>query len=383
MPNWQLGDVDHGVIVAVGRRAPGNAWVRPTAQGTQSDHGSTTELSTKELTISISPAEPDRAAARPRTQDWALQDALFFLYLFAVTSLLLFPGLAGGAVEHPAALVACHLLVAVMGGAAILSARRLNPVTRFIRWWYPVLLFTLCFEAVGRMIHMFQPGLIDARLVEADQYLFGAVLTPLLQSYARPWLTEIMYIFYSSYYFLIPGVGLALYFRGPTGTRGEPPLAFRKYLLAVSLTFWICYIHFLFTPAGGPVFWPDYPGSVSELTGGPVTAVEQWVFQHGTIVGGAFPSSHVAVAVVCAVFAVRFSVVPWLIVPLVCGLAVSTVYAGYHYGVDVFYGAILGALLTLAVEGLSRIEHAPVASDFRATARPATLDRPPQSGSLG
>ena len=311
-------------------------------------------------------------------EELALQDVLFFVYLGVGMALLASQSLGAERPEHAAGLIAYHALLAVLGGSAIaLRAWRRNAITIFIRWWYPVLLFTLCFEAVGRMIHMMQPGLIDARLVEADQWLFGEVLTPVLQGYARPWLTEIMYIFYSSYYFLIPGVGLALYVQGTSGQQGQPQLAFRKYLLTVSLTFWVCYVHFLFTPAGGPVFWPAYPGPVFDLTGGPVTALEQWVFQHGTIVGGAFPSSHVAVAFVCAVFAIRFAVVPWLVVPLSIGLAISTVYAGYHYGVDVLYGVIVGAAVTLMAEGLSRMAArvGAVGSQSTAMPRPALLRR--------
>jgi membrane-associated phospholipid phosphatase len=35
-----------------------------------------------------------------------------------------------------------------------------------------------------------------------------------------------------------------------------------------------------------------------------------------------------------------------VLVPLSLGLAISTVYAGYHYGVDVLYGMIVGAVVT-------------------------------------
>ena len=118
-------------------------------------------------------------------------------------------------------------------------------------------------------------------------------------------------------------------------------------MLTVSLTYWVCYLHFLFTPAGGPIFWPTYPGVVREMQGGPITAIEQWVFNNGTIIGGAFPSSHVAVAFVCAWFAIRYRVAPAILVPACAGLAISTIYAGYHYGVDVLYGIAVGAVITL------------------------------------
>lgn len=259
----------------------------------------------------------------------------------------------GSSVEHPGRLIVYHLLLAFMAATAlILAAYWHHPLSRFIRWWYPALAFTLCFEGLGRMVHLIEPQLIDATLVEADRFLFGTVLTPLLQAHASRWLTEAMYVCYSSYYFIVPGVGFALYRRGQTTNCRDPAVPFRKFMLAVSLTFWVCYLHFLFTPAGGPVFWPDYPGPVLELQGGPITAIERWVFQHGTIVGGAFPSSHVAVAFVCAWFAVRFSVFPLLLVPLCAGLAVSTIYTGYHYGVDVLYGILIGASVTWAADRL-------------------------------
>lgn len=280
-------------------------------------------------------------------QCWQLQDGFFLAYVIMVLVLLL-SAADGGTAEQVASLVAWQLLLASAPVIALaLQARWPHPLTHFLRWWYPLLLCTFCFEAIGRMLPLIEPRLIDAQLVAADRWLFGTVLTPMLQEHSRPWLTELMYLCYASYYFIVPGVGFALYLR-QTANAELPSPAFRKYMLTVSLTFWVCYLHFLFTPAGGPIFWPRYPAPVLELAGGPITMIERWVFHHGTIVGGAFPSSHVALAFVCSCFAVRFSVMPLLLVPLCVGLAVSTVYAGYHYGVDVLYGMIIGAVVTFA-----------------------------------
>jgi membrane-associated phospholipid phosphatase len=288
------------------------------------------------------------ALARAFVSRWRLHDLFFFTYIAAVLSLLLFFGIGGGTIDNSASLIAAHLLLASLAAIAIIvDARWPRPVTRFLRWWYPLLLCTFCFEAIGQMVHLIEPSLIDARLVAADRWLFGSLPTPLLQAHGRPGLTELMYVCYSSYYFIVPGVGFALYLRGRETNRGDPSAAFRAYVATVSMTFWVCYLHFLFTPAGGPIFWPDYPGPVLELPGGPITTIERWVFQNGTIVGGAFPSSHVAVAFVCACFAVRFSVAAPLLVPLCVGLAISTLYAGYHYGVDVLYGVVVGGVVTL------------------------------------
>jgi membrane-associated phospholipid phosphatase len=284
---------------------------------------------------------------------WELQDLVFLGYLGIVGVLLLVLGVGSGRVEHPWVLIAWHLGIGAAGmGARWLPGFWNHPLARFIRWWYPVLLCTLCFEAVGKMIHLLQPQLIDAHLIAAEQFIFSRVLTPLLQHYANRWLTELMYFCYSSYYFFIPGVGLPLYLRMRNAGMTAPGAAFREYMLAVSLTFWVCYLHFLLTPAGGPIFWLDYPGGVLELRGGPITALEQWLFNHGTIVGGAFPSSHVAVAVVATSYAVRFRVAPLFFVPVALGLAISTLYNGYHYGVDVIYGIVIAAVMSVVVPKL-------------------------------
>jgi membrane-associated phospholipid phosphatase len=273
------------------------------------------------------------------------QDLAFFAYLTIIIALLLLRGVGSGRVDTPFRLIGYHLTIGLVAVVAIaLPGVWSHPLSRWLRWWYPVILCTPCFEGIGRMIHIIQPTLIDAHLVVADEMIFGAPLTPILQHHASPWLTELFYICYTSYYFLIPGVGFALYLRG-----GGSYAPFREFMLAVSLTFWVCFLHFLLTPAGGPVFWPDYPAHVLSPAGGPITALERWVFKTGTIVGGAFPSSHVAVAFVVTACSVRFRVAPYVVLPLFIGLALSTIFAGYHYGVDVLYGAVVGALIATGV----------------------------------
>src|SRR6266511_4722035 len=155
-------------------------------------------------------------AHRPGTPVYELQDLCFFGYVASITTLILVRCAGHCNVDHPWALVSYHLLLCTVGVAApLLAARWPHPAVRFFRWWYPALLFTFCFEAIGRMIHFIQPTLIDDSLIIAEKHVFGAMLTPLLQAHASPWFTELMYFCYSSYYFLIPVVVLVLYFRSP------------------------------------------------------------------------------------------------------------------------------------------------------------------------
>ncbi len=278
---------------------------------------------------------------------WELMDLLFLGYLGIIIVLL-------SRLEFtlpPHRVVLSQLIVLHLALAASVMGARWLPVfwdhalARFLRWWYPALLFTFCFESVGKIIHLLNPPLLDPHLNNADRLVFGLETVTLLQQYARPWLTELMYFCYTSYYFFIPAVGLGLYLRRWDSSGHRPGPAFREFMLAVSLTFLCCYLHFLVTPAGGPVFWPDYPGGVLKLHGGPITAFEQWLFEHGTIIGGAFPSSHVAVAVVATGYAIRFRVAPFVFVPLCIGLAISTVYNGYHFGIDVLYGVVIALVM--------------------------------------
>ncbi len=286
---------------------------------------------------------------------WQLQDVGMLAYLGVVVLLLLVLGAGLGRHTRPWPLIAYHLLLT---GAA-LTARYLprwwdHPVARFLRWWYPVILMFFCFTAVGWMIHIIRPAFIDPLLIDLERALFGVMWTPLLQRFAHPLLTEVMYFFYTSYYFLIPGLGLPLYLAWRRRGIAERGPQFREYMLAVTLTFWVCYLHFLVTPGAGPVFWAGYPGPVLTLQGGPITAFEQWLFERGAIVGGAFPSSHVAVAFVIAIYALRYRVAGWFFAPVAVGLSSSTMYSGYHYGVDVVWGIVVAVVMAAAVPRLFR-----------------------------
>ncbi len=286
---------------------------------------------------------------------WELPDIIYFSYLGIILLLLLVSGVILGRHPRPWPLILFHLVIAAIG-FTLRSAPLVydHPFAWFLRWWYPTLLFVFCFKAIGEMIHLIHPGFLDPIMVTTDRALFGRMLTPWMQQAANPWLTELMYFCYTSFYLFIPGVGVPLYLRWRRDRTDTALLDFRQFITAVVLVFYFCYLHFLLTPVGGPVFFQGYPGPVLELAGGPITSFEQWLFGHGTIVGGAFPSSHVAVAIVVAIFAVRFRVAPRFWAPLSVGLAISTIYTGYHYGIDVIYGMVVAVAVVAVIPGLLR-----------------------------
>ena len=292
-------------------------------------------------------------AAKKPSLRWELHDIIYFSYLGIIFLILLVSGVILGHHPRPWPLILFHLAIAAIGFAL----RRAplvydHPITWLIRWWYPTLMFLFCFQMLGEMIHIIQPEFLDPAMVTADRALFGRMLTPWMQQAANPWLTEFMYFCYTAFYLFIPGVGIPLYMRWYRERTDTALLDFRQFITATVFVFYFCFLHFLLTPVGGPVFFDGYPGPVLELAGGPITSFERWLFGHGTIVGGAFPSSHVAVAIVVAAFAVRFRVAPRFWAPLSVGLAVSTIYNGYHYGVDVIYGLVVAVAVVTMIPGL-------------------------------
>jgi len=308
-------------------------------------------------------------AGEPRWRngsETAPHDLIWIVYCGLILLLLIILGPGAGRVEHPLPLIGVHLLLLAAGTAARFLPRWWNhPIARFVRWWYPMILLLVCFEALGHMVHIIRPELIDGWLVRMDRLIFGVYPTLVLQDLARPWLTEISYICYTSFYLYVPAIGIPLWLRArrsrpeeavrpavPGGEVTDP--AFVEFMTAVTLAMYGCFLLFLLTPAGGPIFWPDYPGEVLHLPGGPITALEQWIFDTGTIVGGAFPSSHVALAVTAAASAVRYGIAPRLFIPLTIGLGLSTVYNGYHYGVDVLYGMGVAVVVIFATPRLTR-----------------------------
>src|SRR5213080_2402447 len=121
--------------------------------------------------------------------------------------------------------------------------------------------------------------------------------------------------------------------------------AARRTIFAVMITFYLCYVVFLFFPVAGPRYAFDL--AHNRATGVWPARATQWLLDRGDSWGAAFPSSHVAAAVVAAVCALRY----WrrlglVLAPFTIGLVLSVVYGQFHYAVDAVAGLIVaGAVL--------------------------------------
>lgn len=263
-------------------------------------------------------------------------DVITLLYILVVGVLILFfhRGLKSWWIY-----VAVHFTLAglIWFFLRISSAISSKPLI-FIRDWYPVLLYIFMFEEIGAIVNIIFPFWAEQLLMKLDYAIFRTYPTVWFERVTNPWLTEYMYFSYFTYFLLIPIGGGVLY-------RKKDKEKFNSLLFNVSLSYYLCYILFLFIPARGA--WETLPHlHTIQLEGGFFFDLVNRIQGFGSIHGGAFPSSHVAAA-----FTVLFSIYKhrrkffYPLLPVVLSLAVSIVYTRYHYAVDSL-GGILIAILT-------------------------------------
>jgi membrane-associated phospholipid phosphatase len=202
---------------------------------------------------------------------------------------------------------------------------------------------------------MFVPGYVDHVIIRVEQALFGFQPSlAFMERLPQVWFSELLYAAYFSYYLMISGVGIALFFRNRAQCY--------HYLAVVSFVFYVLYLTYIFVPVMGPrAFFREIDGYVlpeelqalatnpyfpEALQGGFFFVIMKFIYAHFEAPGAAFPSSHVAVAIVTAWFTWRYlprlRVVHPIVVLLLCA---GTVYGRYHYVVDVLAGALAAAAL--------------------------------------
>ncbi|MCU0611544.1 MAG: phosphatase PAP2 family protein, partial [Candidatus Eisenbacteria bacterium] len=156
------------------------------------------------------------------------------------------------------------------------------------------------------------------------------------QFYNKP-LNELIILGYFSYYLIPYMLCIPLYFRRDRG-------AFYQSAAAIFISFLACLVLFLIFPTQGPRQFYGHFRKVP-LEGYVITWMEHRMVDIGGLVGGAFPSSHCAVAMAALLQARRHHHTAFaflaILVPI---LSFATVYGWYHYTVDVSAGWAVGAM---------------------------------------
>ena len=266
-------------------------------------------------------------------------DFIFVAYLLAVVLIMV---LLGWGHKYFNQVVVTHIVftVAILVFAYCVGPDS-NPFFNFIHAWYPILLLIYLYSESGLINNILLNTPLDPMYIALDKFIFRcqpAMVLPV--KFNNRFLMEFFHFSYFTYYLYLPVIGGILYFK-------DKPF-FEEFLFTISLTLLSCYLLFIFFPATGPI--PLRRG----LYYGFFTSIMDLIYYLDTP-GGAFPSSHVAVAVVCMVMLLRKErVLGLILIPFVASLIVATIYCRYHYAVDAIAGIIYGALMILLYDFLYR-----------------------------
>jgi len=261
-------------------------------------------------------------------------DVLTFIYFTATTAVLLAAGDRG-----PRWWGVFALHAAILGGVFCLRfvPRNGPKIVAVLRDWYPVALLPYLYGEIAYLNQLHVSGYFDSQIIALELALFKTHAAVHL----REWLpytllSEYLHASYLLYLGLVPGCAFFFYLRG---RRKD----FRVFVSTILLTFFPCFIVFILYPVAGPYYTfarPD-PAALGPF----FSRISHWVVQGGSSEGAAFPSSHVAVALACALAARKLDrrLFFWIL-PIAAGVPVAVIYGGFHYAVDSIAGLAAGFL---------------------------------------
>lgn len=223
-----------------------------------------------------------------------------------------------------------------------------------LRHIYPLPLFVGFYSETEALNRLFFFNYLDLHFFWWEQRFFGSQPSlDWMHRFPDRWVAELLFGAYFSFYLMIVGLGVALWMRERA--------AFRHFVSVTVFVFYVCYLAYIALPVVGPRV--AYPGVVSpplqidEFVTSPITPpasvqaaafyrLMDWIYRHFEGAGAAFPSSHVAVAIVTVWFSFRYlRSIRWLHAFVAGLLCLSTVYGRYHYVLDVLGGILAAAVL--------------------------------------
>jgi len=305
------------------------------------------------------------AGVRPRL---APMDRAALVYAGAVELALLYLAHDGNAPYWPW-IATAHALLGICALVAP-SARQTGGVGRFLGDWYAMLLLPALYGAIG-IINLHEARAFDPVVQRLEQFVFGSQISyRWIREFPNPAFSWVMHGCYLAYVFILYASPFALWF-------SQRRDAARRTLFAVTCTFFVCYLGFILFPVAGPRYLFDLPHNAATDIG-PARLV-QWVLDNGDAWGAAFPSSHVAGAVVATGMAyLSWRKLGLILAPFTAGLVLSVVYGQFHYGVDALTGLVVAGVV-LAIVG-ARTSRA--VEDGRGRSNGAALAEYPPQGTV-
>jgi membrane-associated phospholipid phosphatase len=206
------------------------------------------------------------------------------------------------------------------------------PLLKFLNRWYPFSFVPLFFAVLQYLIPPLRGTNLDPQLIRLDFFLLGEHPTIWFEKFYSPFVTELLQLSYLTFYFLPLLILIPLYNRGDLQK-------FDRFSLAVLSTFYLSYFGYLIFPALGPRYYLAHLHSTPLHGTGIYYAVKNALNGLENIQWDAFPSGHVAIAMIFSHFAFRyFRRIFYFTLPVIALLFISTVYLRYHYVIDIFAG---------------------------------------------
>jgi membrane-associated phospholipid phosphatase len=213
-----------------------------------------------------------------------------------------------------------------------------------------VITVLLVFNSLGALIASIHTTTFDDRLIAVDHAIFGVHPTVWLERLISPTLSTVLPFAYISYYFIPLLLGSVLISKGKFGE-------FEEVLFGILLCFYLSYVCYLLVPAIGPRFTLSRLQTADLQISPFIQSIQDALNGLEKNKTDAFPSGHTAISLLCLYYAWKerekrlFAV----LIPVVTGLIISTVYLRYHYVIDVIAGIALTGLTILLAPGLRRL----------------------------
>jgi len=174
-----------------------------------------------------------------------------------------------------------------------------NKTLRILRIFYPLLLVLFGWSEIDILARMFFGSYWPTEhIIDLEKSIFGVYPTIWIQKFLRPWLDELMNIFYDGYYLFMPLVGIILF------SKGKYQEVFAAFALGTAVHF-SNFILFYFLPTLGPQeMFPELQHL--KYTGYFFAEITRQIQATGSVRGGTFPSSHVSAAFAWALIALRY-----------------------------------------------------------------------------
>lgn len=268
-------------------------------------------------------------------------DKITLAYIFWVLLLLV----AGGAKVQDFG-IQFPIFLSLGAGIVLLaySHKSLDPLCRprlyqalqLLHELYPVLLFAHFFTSGYAYNRIFFATWQDPFFMKIDKAIFGYL--PSMEwgeRYNSFWISELFHFAYFAYYPMIAGLPIYLYFTN------RPAL--KELIFCLSFSFYLCYFIYSIMPVIGGRYLPEAMELTRTYRAGIFTRIMVFIYRNSHHLGGAFPSSHVAIALVLSTGALRHvRKLGYLFAFISVFLSLATVYCHYHWFIDALMGIFTG-----------------------------------------